>query len=90
MWSRETLIPGLYAGEWYNGKKSKKGFLANMEDFLVGVPRIRLIRVEEGKFENVILASPFAMAFELLKLFLYEVSKCKGNCPTDQTDEIFE
>ena len=48
MWSRETLVPGLYATEWYNGKKIKKGWLANMEDYLVGVPRIRLLRVEQG------------------------------------------
>ena len=50
MWSRETLVPGLYAREWYNGKKIEKGWLANMEDYLVGVPRIRLLRVEKGKF----------------------------------------
>ena len=48
MWARETLIPGLYAGDWYNGKKSKKGYIANMEDYLVGVPRVRLLRVEKG------------------------------------------
>ena len=49
MWSRETLIPGLYSTEWYNGKKIKEGWLANNEDYLVGVPRIRLLRVQEGK-----------------------------------------
>ena len=48
MWSRETLIPGLYSQEWYNGKKAEKGFLANFEDYLVGVPRVRLLRVQEG------------------------------------------
>ena len=49
MWSRETLIPGLYGTEMYNGKKMQKGWLANTEDYLVGVPRVRLLRVEEGK-----------------------------------------
>jgi hypothetical protein len=48
MWSRETLIPGLYSTEWYNGKKIQEGWLANNEDYLVGVPRVRLLRVEEG------------------------------------------
>jgi hypothetical protein len=48
MWSRETLIPGLYGGEWYNGEKIQKGFLANTEDYLVGIPRVRLLRVEKG------------------------------------------
>lgn len=50
MWTRETLIPGLYAKEWYNGKKIEKGWLGNIEDYLVGVPRVRLLRVKEGKF----------------------------------------
>ena len=45
-------MPGLFATEWYNGKKAEKGFIANMEDYLVGVPRIRLVRVKEGKNEN--------------------------------------
>ena len=57
MWSRETLIPGLYSTEWYNGKKIKEGWLANNEDYLVGVPRIRLLRVQEGK--NFTLPEPF-------------------------------
>ncbi|XP_028416899.1 polycystic kidney disease protein 1-like 2 [Dendronephthya gigantea] len=47
MWARETLIPGLYANEWYNGRKIKEGWIANMEDYLVGVPRVRLLRVEK-------------------------------------------
>ena len=49
MWARETLVPGLYGTEWYNGKKAQEGFIANMEDYLVGVPRIRLARVEKGR-----------------------------------------
>ncbi|CAB3994215.1 polycystic kidney disease 1-like 2 [Paramuricea clavata] len=48
MWSRETLIPGLYAGKWYNGKKIEKGYIANMEDYLVGIPRVRMVRVKNG------------------------------------------
>ncbi|XP_028408590.1 polycystin-2-like isoform X1 [Dendronephthya gigantea] len=60
MWSRETLIPGLYSTEWYNGRKIKEGWIANNEDYLVGVPRIRLLRVEEDTcpvssyFEDII------------------------------------
>ena len=49
MWSRETLVPGLYGSDWYNGKKIEKGWLANIEDYLVGVPRVRLLRVKQGK-----------------------------------------
>ncbi len=53
MWSRETLIPGLYSNEWYNGKKIEKGWLANNEDYLVGIPRVRLLRVEEGNYRTL-------------------------------------
>ena len=48
MWARETLIPGLYSTKWYNEKKIGEGWLANKEDYLVGVPRLRLLRVEQG------------------------------------------
>lgn len=48
MWSRETLIPGLYSTEWYNGQKIEEGWIANNQNYLVGVPRIRLLRVEKG------------------------------------------
>ena len=58
MWSRETLIPGLYSTEWYNGKKIQEGWLANNEDYLVGVPRLRLLRVKEGRlFHSIDLAN---------------------------------
>lgn len=59
MWARETLVPGFYAKEWYNGKKAKKGFIANMENYLVGVPRLRLVRVEKGKLAISDRASPY-------------------------------
>ena len=58
MWSRETLIPGLYSTQWYNGKKIQEGWLANNEDYLVGVPRLRLLRVKEGRlFYSIDLAN---------------------------------
>ena len=59
MWSRETLIPGLYANMMYNEKRIKKGWLANIEDYLVGVPRIRLLRVKEGKFITYSMVQKF-------------------------------
>ena len=54
MWSRETLIPGLYSTEWYNGKKIQEGWIANNEGYLVGVPRMRLLRVEKGTTDSFV------------------------------------
>ncbi|XP_028402707.1 polycystic kidney disease protein 1-like 2 isoform X2 [Dendronephthya gigantea] len=64
MWARETLVPGLYAKEWYNGKKIQKGFIANMEHYLVGVPRMRQI---PAKWTNYLKTEyPIAMTLSLL------------------------
>lgn len=71
MWSRETLIPGLYSTEWYNGKKIQEGWIANNEDYLVGVPRLRLLRVEEGtpiRLTNLILLF-FILTCEKIEIF---------------------
>ena len=54
MWSRETLIPGLYSTEWYNGKKIQEGWIANNEGYLVGAPRMRLLRVEKGTTDSFV------------------------------------
>jgi hypothetical protein len=56
-------VPGLYADSWYNGKEIEKGWLGNIEDYLVGIPRVRLLRIQQGKiisstirhFPNVVL-----------------------------------
>ena len=50
MWSRDTLIPGLYSTKWYNEKKIQEGWLKNNEDYLVGVPRVRLLRVQQSMY----------------------------------------
>ena len=50
MWSRDTLIPGLYSTKWYNEKKIQEGWLKNNEDYLVGFPRVRLLRVQQSMY----------------------------------------
>ncbi|XP_031571405.1 polycystic kidney disease protein 1-like 2 isoform X3 [Actinia tenebrosa] len=45
-WSKNTLVPGLYNAEWYNGKEFeyKEGFISNRVVYLVGMPRLRQLR----------------------------------------------
>ena len=52
-WMNQTLVPGLYSGAWYNGKRGQRGFLDDKMSYVVGVARIRQLRVKSGKFSNV-------------------------------------
>ena len=52
-WINETLVPGLYNSPWYNGKIGQAGFLNDKMSFVVGVARIRQLRVKSGKNQQV-------------------------------------
>ena len=45
------LLPGLYNTRWYNSQafKYEEGFLSNKKVFLVGMPRLRQLRIHTGK-----------------------------------------
>jgi len=47
---RNTFVPGLFNTAWYNGKPFDydEGFISNRENFLVGMPRLRQIRILPG------------------------------------------
>ena len=53
-WSRQILVPGLYNTTWYNGKPfdHEEGFISNRGSFLVGMPRLRQIRIRPGKLNT--------------------------------------
>lgn len=48
---RKSFVPGLFNTRWYNGKPFNydEGFISNKENFLVGMPRLRQVRVRPGK-----------------------------------------
>ena len=48
-WVEQTLVPGLYNNGWYNGKSGRAGFLNDKMSFVVGVARMRQLRVKSGK-----------------------------------------
>lgn len=50
-WMRDTFVPGLYNTTWYNGLPFNydEGFISNRENFLVGMPRLRQVRIRPGK-----------------------------------------
>ena len=47
----EVLVPGLYDVTWYNGQpfEYNEGFISNKKNFLVGMPRLRQIRLKKSK-----------------------------------------
>ena len=48
-WGRETLVPNLYPGVLYNNKSDKyTGFISDRNNYLVGISRLRQVRVEKG------------------------------------------
>ena len=52
---RDTLIPGAFAGPWYNDKIMKyPGFIDNHESLLVSIPRLRQVRVKKRKLKMVV------------------------------------
>lgn len=50
-------MPRLYDVEWYNGRsfEYEEGFLSNRAAFLVGMPRMRQLRVKPGEYKNKIV-----------------------------------
>ena len=43
-------MDGIYANEWYNGEKAKaQEYIYNKKSILLGMPRLRQLRVKKGK-----------------------------------------
>ena len=47
----DVLLPGLYDVTWYNGQtfEYKEGFITNKQSFLIGMPRLRQLRIKTSK-----------------------------------------
>ena len=63
----DVLVPGLYDVTWYNGQpfEYKEGFISNKKNFLMGMPRLRQIRLKTSKIYNVLtLKLQFATLFK--------------------------
>ena len=50
-WIEEEFIPGIYDTNWYNGQQfiAPEGYISTRKAFLVGMPRLKQVRVKEGK-----------------------------------------
>ena len=55
-WVYSTFIPHVYVGKWYNGMNAGKiedGLIDDRSSFLVGMPRLRQLRVRPGMFKGL-------------------------------------
>ena len=49
-WTKKVLVPGLYNSTWYNGNRhGATGFCSDRTSVIIGVARLRQLRVKSGK-----------------------------------------
>ena len=49
LWTEKFFVPSMYAGYWYNGlKETTEVYIGNKKSILVGMPRMRQLRVKKG------------------------------------------
>jgi len=56
-WVDDIVLPGLYNVTWYNGQtfEYKEGFISNKQTFLMGMPRLRQLRIKPSKLTKATL-----------------------------------
>ena len=72
------FIHDSYAGEWYNGQwEQTPEYIGNKVSMLVGMPRLRQLRIEEGKDTTT---SIVLVAFRVLTCGIREfLSTCQAS-----------
>ncbi|KAJ7356060.1 hypothetical protein OS493_026983 [Desmophyllum pertusum] len=49
-WMMTIFAPGIYTTNWYNGdEETNKVYISDKSSLLIGMPRIRQLRIEKGK-----------------------------------------
>lgn len=57
-WMTNIFVPGIFATNWYNGdEESNNVYISDKSSVLIGMPRVRQLRVQEGKKHNSILCT---------------------------------
>jgi len=45
-----TFAPAIYTANWYNGdEETNKVYISDKNSILIGIPRIRQLRIEKGE-----------------------------------------
>ena len=50
-WLQRVFIPGVFSSRWYNGQRDEQTiYIGNKHSLLVGMARVRQLRVKASKF----------------------------------------
>jgi len=75
-WIRDTLIPSVFSGGWYNDELPRyPGFIDNHESFLVSIPRLRQVRVKKGMPYTTHRSKYISLASHIINSFYYLLSQ---------------
>ena len=62
-WLQRVFIPGVFSGRWYNGRNEEQTiYIGNKHSLLVGMARVRQLRVKASKFFPFLLFLHFSAA----------------------------
>ena len=57
-WLQRVFIPGVFSGRWYNGQRDEQTiYIGNKHSLLVGMARVRQLRVKASKFFSIFISS---------------------------------
>ena len=52
-WLKNIFVPAIFTDDWYNSQEEKVSeYIGNKRSILVGMPRLRQLRVMKGKVIN--------------------------------------
>ena len=64
------FIHDSYAGEWYNGQMEQTPeYIGNKVSMLIGMPRLRQLRIQEGKSLCLLLLVSLSLSYSILLSF---------------------
>ena len=72
-WLSGDIIPAAYSGKWYNGQKEEiPEFLDNKKLIMLGMPRLRQLRVKSGESIKTISDNPrsSSLTFKSILFFI--------------------
>ena len=92
-WLRNNAISGVYPGAWYNGfQENNSSYIGDKCSILVGMPRIRQLRVKPGKITLLALTViniKFPLAISLLIQATPDVMRIKDMITQGEFSLIF-
>lgn len=70
-WMKTSFIPAIFTGDWYNDQEEKiEEYIGNKRSILVGMPRLRQLRVVKGIIMAICLIFVRCLRYTCFSFFL--------------------